>query len=101
MALCVSAHAQRPLPLPRWRRGGDRPEAGCASGVPLWSAALAPHGTMIPTEEMSARRREIEDKLKQVRLGRGAAAGPVGAWMWGWACSLSALPRRRAWCCEL
>ncbi|XP_048820803.1 exocyst complex component 7 isoform X3 [Lagopus muta] len=65
MALCVSAHAQRPLPLPRWRRGGDRPEAGCASGVPLWSAAPAPHGTMIPTEEMSARRREIEDKLKQ------------------------------------
>ncbi|XP_031454949.1 exocyst complex component 7 isoform X3 [Phasianus colchicus] len=65
MALCVSAHAQRPLPLPRWRRGGDRPEAGCASGVPLWSAALAPRSTMIPTEEMSARRREIEGKLKQ------------------------------------
>uniref|UniRef100_A0A8V1ALW6 Exocyst complex component 7 n=2 Tax=Gallus gallus TaxID=9031 RepID=A0A8V1ALW6_CHICK len=65
MALCVSAHAQRALPLPRWRRGGDRPEEGCGSGVPLWSAALAPRSTMIPTEEMSARRREIEDKLKQ------------------------------------
>uniref|UniRef100_A0A8C9EN65 Exocyst complex component 7 n=1 Tax=Pavo cristatus TaxID=9049 RepID=A0A8C9EN65_PAVCR len=65
MALCVSAHAQRALPLPRWRRGGDRPEEGCGSGVALWSAALAPRSTMIPTEEMSARRREIEDKLKQ------------------------------------
>lgn len=97
MALCVSAHAQRALPLPRWRRGGDRPEEGCGSGVPLWSAALAPRSTMIPTEEMSARRREIEDKLKQVGLGRGHAAGPVSAWMWGWAFSLSALPRRRAW----
>ncbi|XP_019477240.1 exocyst complex component 7 isoform X14 [Meleagris gallopavo] len=65
MALCVSVHAQHPLPLPRWCRGGDRPEAGCASGVPLWSAAPAPRSTMIPTEEMSARRREVEDKLKQ------------------------------------
>lgn len=75
MALCVSVHAQHPLPLPRWCRGGDRPEAGCASGVPLWSAAPAPRSTMIPTEEMSARRREVEDKLKQVWLGRGGRRG--------------------------
>lgn len=37
---------------------------------------------MIPSEEVSARRREIEDKLKQVGLGLGSAAGAVGAGGW-------------------
>lgn len=39
-------------------------EEGCG-GAEGPSAAPAPGGRMIPTEEVSARRREIEDKLKQ------------------------------------
>uniref|UniRef100_A0A8C3JXP4 Exocyst complex component 7 n=1 Tax=Calidris pygmaea TaxID=425635 RepID=A0A8C3JXP4_9CHAR len=66
MAAGVAAHARCVLPLPRWRRGGDGgAEAGVYGGAERRSAALAPRGRMIPTEEVSARRREIEDKLKQ------------------------------------
>lgn len=49
---------------------------------------------MIPSEEVSARRREIEDKLKQVGLGLGRAAGAAGAGGWAWARSPLALPGR-------
>ncbi|XP_075026040.1 exocyst complex component 7 isoform X8 [Calonectris borealis] len=63
MAAGRPAHAQCALPLPRWRRGSDggrkRVSAVGLNGGP------APRGRMIPTEEVSARRREIEDKLKQ------------------------------------
>lgn len=41
---------------------------GVCSGFEWRSAASAARGRMIPTEEVSARRREIEDKLKQVSL---------------------------------
>ncbi|XP_040385975.1 exocyst complex component 7 isoform X10 [Cygnus olor] len=55
-----------PPPLPRWRRGSDGTErGGAAAAASRWSAASAPGGTMIPSEEVSARRREIEGKLKQ------------------------------------
>ncbi|XP_035414722.2 exocyst complex component 7 isoform X5 [Cygnus atratus] len=56
-----------PPPLPRWRRGSDGTERGgaAAAAASRWSAASAPRGTMIPSEEVSARRREIEGKLKQ------------------------------------
>lgn len=50
---------------------------------------------MIPSEEVSARRREIEDKLKQVGLGLGRAAGAAGAGGRAWARSPLALPGRR------
>lgn len=50
---------------------------------------------MIPPQEASARRREIEDKLKQVKLGesegrrgiyaRGARGDAVAGRPWGWA----------------
>ena len=70
MALCVSAHAQRALPLPRWRRGGDRPEEGCGSGVPLWSAALAPRSTMIP------HRGDVGPQEGNRRQAQAGGAGP-------------------------
>ncbi|XP_074967722.1 exocyst complex component 7 isoform X1 [Phalacrocorax aristotelis] len=61
-----AAHALCVLSLPRWRRGSDGgAEEGARSGTGWRSAAPAPRGRMIPTEEVSARRREIEDKLKQ------------------------------------
>ncbi|XP_075296748.1 exocyst complex component 7 isoform X7 [Opisthocomus hoazin] len=66
MAAGLAAHAQCALPRPRWRRRSDGgAEEASASGSERQSAALAPRGRMIPTEEVSARRREIEDKLKQ------------------------------------
>lgn len=65
-------------PLAR-HRAGLRAEVGVAEtgaerarrgkvlgGGSLWAEA------MIPPQEASARRREIEDKLKQVRLGMGS-----------------------------
>ncbi|XP_064531880.1 exocyst complex component 7 isoform X12 [Pseudopipra pipra] len=55
MAVGLPAHAQGASPRPSWRRGGDGPGAVAPSGP----------GAMIPSEEVSARRREIEDKLKQ------------------------------------
>lgn len=48
---------------------------------------------MIPTEEVSARRREIEGKLKQVGVGGGLAAGPAGALGLG----MRPQPQRVAW----
>lgn len=50
---------------------------------------------MIPSEEVSARRREIEDKLKQVPPGLGRAEGAAGAA--ARARSPLALPGRRGW----
>lgn len=70
MAGGLAAHAQCVWPLPRWRRGSDGgAEEGVRSGTERRSAAPALRGRMIPTEEVSARRREIEDKLKQVGPG--------------------------------
>ncbi|KAM6344135.1 exocyst complex component 7 isoform 2-T2 [Alca torda] len=66
MAAGLAAHVPCLRPLPRWRRGSDGgAEAGVRGGTERRSAAPSPRGRMIPTEEMSARRREIEDKLKQ------------------------------------
>ncbi|XP_063207786.1 exocyst complex component 7 isoform X11 [Chroicocephalus ridibundus] len=66
MVAGLAAHAPCVPPLPRWRRGSDGgAEASVRGGTERGSAAPAPRGRMIPTEEVSARRREIEDKLKQ------------------------------------
>ncbi|XP_074463301.1 exocyst complex component 7 isoform X11 [Larus michahellis] len=66
MVAALAAHAPCVPPLPRWRRGSDGgAEASVRGGTERGSAAPAPRGRMIPTEEVSARRREIEDKLKQ------------------------------------
>lgn len=79
MAAGLVAHARCVLTLPRWRRGSDGwAEEVVCSGTKRWRAAPAPRGRMIPTEEVSARRREIEDKLKQVGLGKGPAPGRAG-----------------------
>lgn len=47
--------------------GAEKARRGQAQGSgSCWAEA------MIPPQEASARRREIEDKLKQVRLGLGS-----------------------------
>ncbi|XP_052663339.1 exocyst complex component 7 isoform X11 [Harpia harpyja] len=66
MAVGLGAHAQCVLPLTRWRRDSDGGQKRLSAvGLNGRSAALAPRVRMIPTEEVSARRREIEGKLKQ------------------------------------
>lgn len=67
------------------------------TGRARWERAAERLGAMIPSEEVSARRREIEDKLKQVGLDLGRSAGAAGAWGWARARSPPALPGRRGW----
>lgn len=76
----AQAHFRLPLPIwlqqraPGWdqwrkwvwqRRKPDRQ----ASEKRYWGVGAAGFAAMIPPQEASARRREIEDKLKQVGLG--------------------------------